>query len=107
MDKVHVEVVSKAPPGGRCEFYDRIFFSLVRFSENLYYTLIPENIYTEGITAPAVLINGKEIIPQDGILLTDKELLVALKEAGACFRKGEEEIEKWIRQEYERFTGGG
>ena len=103
---VHVEVVSKAPPGGRCEFYGRIFFYLVKVSKNLYYTLIPENLHGKGIKGPAVLVNGKEVIPEDGVLLTGEELFKALKEAGVEFREKEEEIKKKLEEEYEKFIGG-
>ncbi len=106
MNPVHVEVISKAPPGGRCEFYDRIFFYLVKASKNLYYTLIPENLYPKRVKGPAVLVNGKEIIPEDGVLLTGDELFNALKEAKVEFREKEEEVRKRLEEEYERFIGG-
>ncbi len=103
---VHVEVVSKTPPGGRCEFYDRIFFYLVKVSKNLYYTLIPYSLYGKDVNSPAVLVNGKEVVPEDGILLTWEELVKALKEAGVEFRKEEERIKNWFEEEYEKLLGG-
>ena len=103
---VHIEVVSKAPPGGRCEFYDRLFFYLVRASTNLYYTLIPENLREGEVRGPAVLIDGKPLIPEDGILLTPEEILRSLKEAGVEFREEEEGLRHRLRKEYEKFTGG-
>ena len=106
MKPVHVEVVSKAPPGGRCEFYDRVFFYLVKVSKNLYYTLIPENLHAKGIKGPAVLVNGKEVMPEDAVLLTGEELFKALKEAGVEFRRKEEEVKRKLEEEYEKFVGG-
>ncbi len=106
MNRIHIEVVSKAPPGGRCEFYDRVFFYLVRSCENLYYTLIPENLHDGDVNGPAVLINGREVAPEDGVLLTVDEILDSLKEEGILFRDEEERVRKRIKEEYERFTGG-
>ena len=103
---VHIEVVSKTPPGGRCEFYDKILFRLVKASKNLYYTLIPDSIYHGEVNSPALLVNGKEVVPEDGILLTWEELVKALKDAGVEFREEEERIKEWFEGEYEKLLGG-
>ena len=103
---VHIEVVSKTPPGGRCEFYDRTFFYLVKTSKNLYYTLIPENLYSGNVKGPAVLINGREVVPEDGVLLTGDELFKALKESGVDFKEDEEKVRNRLEQEYKKFVGG-
>jgi len=83
MEKIHILVVSKTPPGGRCEFYDKVFFELVKAYENVYYTLI-----------------------EDGLLLTPEEIVDALKRKGAIPRLPEEEIKSRLTGAYEEFIGG-
>lgn len=104
--KVHVEVVSKAPPGGRCEFYDRAFFELVKSYENLYYTLIPSNLYEGDVVPPAVLVNGEVVEPEDGLLLAPDEIVEVLKKKGAKPRIPEEEIKGRLERAYDEFIGG-
>jgi hypothetical protein len=103
---IEITVVSKAPPGGRCEFYDRVFFELVRSCENVKYTLVPANLYEGEVNPPAVLINGKEVAPEDGILLTPEEMIASLKKEGARFRVSEEEVLGKLRDIYEKLMGG-
>ena len=101
--RVHVEIVSKTPPGGRCEFYNKIFFELVKLYENLYYTLIPSNLYGGDILPPAVLVNGEVIEPEDALLLTPEEIVEALRKKGAKPRVREEEIRDRLGRAYEGF----
>ncbi len=104
--KVHVEVVSKAPPGGRCEIYDRFFFEVVRAYENVLYCLIPSNLFEGDITPPAVLINGEVIEPEDAVLLNPQEIVKALEERGAVRREGAKELLEKLESIYEEFLGG-
>ncbi|WP_457601133.1 hypothetical protein [Hydrogenivirga sp.] len=104
--KVHIVVVSKTPPGGRCEFYDRTFFELVKAYENVYYTLIPSNLYDGEVTPPAVLVNDRLVEPEDAVLLTPEELLSALEEAGAKPRKPLSEVRELLSRAYDEFIGG-
>jgi len=62
--KVPVVVVSKTPPGGRCELYSRIMFEIVKAHRNVYYTLIPADIYEEEVSPPVVLVGGEPIYPE-------------------------------------------
>jgi hypothetical protein len=103
--KIHIKVVSKSPPGGRCEFYDRTFFRIVGLYENVYYTLIPSNLCDEELTPPAVLVNGELVEPEDGLLLTPSELIQALSDKGAIPRKPLTDIEAKLNKAYEDFLG--
>ncbi len=102
---VRIEVVSKAPPGGRCEIYDRMFFEVVRACKNVMYSLIPVNLYKGDVSPPAVIVNGEELSPGDGILLTPEEIISALKRHGAQFR-GESMISAKLGEIYKNLTGG-
>jgi hypothetical protein len=106
MDKVHITVVSKTPPGGRCEFYDRVFFEIVKAFKNVYYTLIPSELFEGDVSPPAVLLNGDLVEPEDGILLTPDELLRALKEKGAVPRDEVEQLKSKLEKAYDSFIGG-
>ncbi len=102
---VKVTVVSKSPPGGRCELYDRMFFEAVKGFSNVQYCLVPSNLFEVDVTPPAVLVNGRLIEPEDGIMLTPDELVKALLEAGGHLR--DEGLKEKLSKIYEEFVGGG
>ncbi len=105
MKKLHVQVVSKSPPGGRCEIYDRFFFEVVRAYENVYYSLIPANLYEGEIVPPAVIVDGETIEPEDGVLLTPGEIIKTLEERGAVRRNSSHNPEEVLERIYESFLG--
>ncbi len=101
--KVKVQVVSKSPPGGRCEIYDRFFFEIVKAYENVYYCLIPSNLYEGDVLPPAVLVNGELVEPEDGILLTPEEVVEAIEKKGAKRREGAKDVAEKLKVIYDRF----
>jgi len=101
--KVPVVVVSKTPPGGRCELYSRIMFEIVKAHRNVYYTLIPADIYEEEVSPPVVLVGGEPIYPEDGVMLTPSEILTALKDKGAEPREDISSLEEILWEMYEDF----
>ena len=105
MGKIHVQVVSKSPPGGRCEIYDRFFFEVVKAYKNVYYSLVPADLYEGEVTPPAVFINGELIEPEDGVLLTPEEVIKALESRGAVKREGRD-VRTKLENLYEEFLGG-
>jgi len=104
--KVSAEIVSKEPPGGRCEFYANLFLRIVKDFENVTFSLIPASLYDGKVIPPAVLVNGKLIEPEDGILLTPQEILSALLSSGAKPRRSVEDVESELSEFYEKFLGG-
>ncbi len=106
MEKLCIHIISKTPPGGRCEIYNRYLFEVVKAYENVYYCLIPSSLYEGKITPPAILVNGKILEPEDGILLTPQEIVDALESRGAIVRKGVEDLKKKLESIYEKFIEG-
>jgi len=100
---VEVRIISKVPPGGRCELYARMLFEIVKSYTNVYYTLIPANLNPHQVTPPLVLVDGDPVLPEDGVMLTPPEILKALREAGAELREESSPPEEKLWELYEEF----
>jgi len=103
---VEVRIVSKTPPGGRCELYARMLFEIVKSYANVYYTLIPADLNPEQVTPPLILVSGTPVHPEDGVMLTPPEVLRALEKAGAKLREGSSPPEERLWELYEEFLSG-
>jgi len=101
--KVEVTVVSKTPPGGRCELYNRMLFEIVRAYRNVSYTLIPADLYEGEADPPLLLVGGRVVEPEDGVMVTPDELLGALEEEGAGLRKGHRSPRETLWKLYDEF----
>ncbi len=103
--KVQVTVVSKTPPGGRCELYNRMLFEVVRAYRNVSYTLVPADIYDGEADPPVVLVGRRRVEPEDGVMVTPDELLAALKAEGAELREGCKHPSETLWKLYDEFLG--
>lgn len=81
-----ISVVSKQPPGGRCSLYMRFADTVADVtggrSEILYPVPVfprPENPLPP---APALLVDGRLVAPDDGVILTPEEVRNAVMSAG-------------------------
>ena len=106
MKIVHVKVISKAPPGGRCQIYDRLFFEIVKGCENVTYSLIPENLWEGKACPPTVIVEDEKVEPADGVLLTPDEIISSLEKKGAIFRENREALSKKLKSITEKLIGG-
>ncbi|MEO5338830.1 MAG: hypothetical protein H7841_18400 [Magnetospirillum sp. WYHS-4] len=79
--RLHIAVIAKEPPGGRC----RLYFA---FAEALAATLGATTETLLGPEAPALTVNGVSIVPADGVILTADELHAGLARAGRALPEG-------------------
>jgi cystathionine gamma-synthase len=77
-----IKVISRQPPGGRCALYAdyvrEISLHLRVPVTVVYYVDTPE----AGPSPPAVLLDGAELLPSDGVIISPDDLLRGLAEAG-------------------------
>ncbi|MEO5338851.1 MAG: hypothetical protein H7841_18510 [Magnetospirillum sp. WYHS-4] len=73
--RLHIAVIAKEPPGGRC----RLYFA---FAEALAATLGATTEILLGPEAPALTVNGVSLVPGDGVILTADELHAGLARGG-------------------------
>ena len=74
-----ITVVSKNPPGGRCTLYLRYAETIAAERSAV------ETIYAQSgdpVPPPALLLNGRAVVPADGLLLEPVEVQAAALAAG-------------------------
>lgn len=76
-----IAVIAKDPPGGRC----RLYFA---FAEALAASIGAETETIQGLEAPAFTVNGKTILPADGVILSADELHAGLTRMGLALPDG-------------------
>ena len=77
-----IKVVSRQPPGGRCTLYAD-YVREISLHLRLPVTVVYHVDATEvGPPAPALLINGEELAPSDGVIISPDDLLRGLADAG-------------------------
>ncbi len=83
---MRISVVSKQPPGGRCALYMRFADALADAAEGRSEILYPQPQFPfpekPVPPAPALLIDGEEVKPADGVILSPDELCEAAVAAG-------------------------
>ncbi len=82
-----IKVVSRQPPGGRCTLYAD-YVREISLHLRLPFTVVYHVEKPEvGPPAPALLIDGKELLPSDGVIISPDDLLRGLAAAGVDTNK--------------------
>ncbi len=76
------QVVSKAPPGGRCTLYAAYLRGLADGLGLEAEVVVTEHSDPQGAGQPALLLDGSPLRPADGVLLSPEDLIGASREAG-------------------------
>lgn len=79
-------VCSKAPPGGRCQLY--IAFAEVLAGALNVPSVVVYDAEEAGVEAPALLIAGRVVEPEDGFMLTPDDIVSALRDRGVLAEAG-------------------
>lgn len=82
MKVLQIKVISRQPPGGRCQLYAqyaRVLANPLHLRFTLHYS---ENPDTHGNGYPSLIIHETAIQPADGVILMPDEILAALLAQG-------------------------
>ncbi len=77
-----VTLLLNDPPGGRCRLY-RAYAAALAEHAGVCCTESPEGVpIPPGIRAPAILVDGRAVVPADGVIIAPDDLGAVLGSAG-------------------------
>jgi hypothetical protein len=93
---VEIKIINKQPPAGRCRIYMDMAIVLMEAYRNVRMLTVPDDQRGPDDPAPAaVLINNRLMEPEDTVIVSGREFVEAVKEAGGIlYENAEPPLEK-------------
>jgi cystathionine gamma-synthase len=79
---LHIQVISQAPPGGRCSLYAGYAKVLATHLDVQTEVVFSAERDAHGSGFPSLLVNGCPVQPADGVILAPADLCAVLAAAG-------------------------
>jgi len=104
-EAVEIRIINKQPPAGRCRIYMDMALVLMEAYRNVRMVTVPDDQRGPDDPAPAaVLVNQRLIEPEDTVIVSGREFIQAVEEAGGILYEGTKPPLEKLDAVIERYT---
>ena len=105
---VDITIICKEPPVGRCHIYVNMAIVAIEHYKNVLFHVKPNGLRGENEPqAPAMMVNGCPLEPEDNIMVSADELLRALRGGGALLLPGHQEPKAQLEKAVDSYVPPG